>query len=280
MTQPLNTLEGMLVYRAMEASKRAYCPYSKFRVGAAIFTKNNSIHVGCNVENASYGLTNCAERTAIFNMIANTVSEDPLALRIATIVIYTPTATPTAPCGACRQAINEFADSTARIISVCDGKDVLYLTLADLLSHAFGPHNLGKEPPEAKVIHTIQMVETDEEEIEEPRCDLCHHRAKEHEPFTGCTRSSCGCKEFEPARPLCHRCDHKYSDHGVSVGCMGEDCTCAGYVLAEPCALGLDRCRWCLGHELKMNDPKYTHDCNFHAICKGQKCESLIGPVK
>jgi cytidine deaminase len=120
---------------AKTASQRAYCPYSRFRVGAAIVCPSGATFAGCNVENASYGLTNCAERTAIFNMVA--AGE----LSFDTIVIYTPTPEPTAPCGACRQVLNEF-NSNAEVISVCDGPGILRSFVKDLLPAAFGPKSL------------------------------------------------------------------------------------------------------------------------------------------
>src|SRR5687768_4403920 len=87
---------------ARAAADRAYCPYSRFRVGAAILGPSGTTYTGCNVENASYGLTSCAERNAVFQLIsAGDTSFD-------VIVIYTPTPAPTAPCGACRQVLYEF----------------------------------------------------------------------------------------------------------------------------------------------------------------------------
>ena len=126
-----------LIAAAKEASKRAYSPYSRFRVGAAILTAQGAIHSGCNVENASYGLTVCAERNAVFRAVAH----GPLSIRA--VVVYTPTPTPTAPCGACRQVINEFGPA-ARVLCVCDGPDRLDTTMAALLPDAFGPMNLGR----------------------------------------------------------------------------------------------------------------------------------------
>lgn len=120
---------------AKEASRRAYAPYSKFHVGAAILTGSGRIFAGCNVENASYGLCNCAERTAIFSAVA--VKERKLQC----VVVYTPTPTATAPCGACRQVIFEFGP-TARVISFCESGDVIDTTITDLLPGAFGPANL------------------------------------------------------------------------------------------------------------------------------------------
>ncbi|MGE3819912.1 MAG: cytidine deaminase [Isosphaeraceae bacterium] len=124
---------------AQAASARAYCPYSAFRVGAAILTGEGAVVSGCNVENASYGLTICAERNAIFRAIASADRDAPL--RIVAVAIHTPTPTPTAPCGACRQVINEFGPE-AEVYSFCEGPEVLQSTLAELLPHAFGPSNL------------------------------------------------------------------------------------------------------------------------------------------
>ncbi|MDR3636224.1 MAG: cytidine deaminase [Isosphaeraceae bacterium] len=124
-----------LTNAARRASERAYCPYSRFRVGAAVLTEDGTIVAGCNVENASYGLTICAERNAIFQAVAIGQA------RVRAVAIYTPTPSPSAPCGACRQVINEFGPD-AEILSVCDGPDVLHRTLADLLPNAFGPKNL------------------------------------------------------------------------------------------------------------------------------------------
>src|SRR4051812_37746998 len=87
---------------ARNAAKVSYAPYSKFRVGTALLAGSGKIYVGCNVENASSGLCNCAERTAVFTAAA--AGER----KIKAVVVYTPTANPTMPCGACRQVINEF----------------------------------------------------------------------------------------------------------------------------------------------------------------------------
>lgn len=120
---------------ARQAAQAAYAPYSKFRVGAAVLTSSGKIFPGCNVENASYGLCNCAERTAIFTAAAQGERA------IDAVVVYTPTAMPTSPCGACRQVINEFGPQ-ALVISVCDGPARIEKRLADLLPDAFGPKNL------------------------------------------------------------------------------------------------------------------------------------------
>lgn len=120
---------------AKAAAARAYAPYSEFHVGAAILTGSGKIFAGCNVENASYGLCNCAERTAIFSAVA--AKERTLQC----VVVYTPTPTATAPCGACRQVIFEFGPQ-ARVFSFCAGKETIDTTITALLPGAFGPANL------------------------------------------------------------------------------------------------------------------------------------------
>lgn len=122
---------------ARRASKSAYAPYSSFPVGAAILTRSGKIFVGCNVENASYGLCNCAERTALFTAVAAGEHD------VSAVAVYTPTPTATAPCGACRQVINEFGPE-ALVISICDTEDRHEAKLSQLLPGSFGPHDLGK----------------------------------------------------------------------------------------------------------------------------------------
>lgn len=124
-----------LITAARDASRASYSPYSKFRVGAAVLTTTGRIYPGCNVENASYGLCNCAERTAIFSAVAS----GETALRC--VVVYTPTPQATMPCGACRQVIHEFGPD-ARVISVCDGSERIDTTMPALLPGAFGPADL------------------------------------------------------------------------------------------------------------------------------------------
>ena len=124
-----------MIKLAKEACAKAYCPYSKFSVGAAVLSAAGEIFTGCNVENASYGLTICAERSAIFHARCEGME------RLAALVLYTPTAKPTAPCGACRQVINEFGGD-ARIICVCNGPAKIDMALSELLPAAFGPRNL------------------------------------------------------------------------------------------------------------------------------------------
>ena len=122
---------------ARAAAAASYSPYSNFRVGAAVLAGSGKIYAGCNVENASYGLCNCAERTAIFT--ATAAGERTLQA----VLVYTPTPTPTLPCGACRQVINEFGPQ-AIVISVCDSVRRIETTVPRLLPAAFGPGNLSR----------------------------------------------------------------------------------------------------------------------------------------
>lgn len=114
---------------AKKASKQAYAPYSKFRVGAALVTATGNIYSGCNVENASYGLSICAERNAIFNMVTN---GDKLIREIA---IYVNSDKLFSPCGACRQVLAEFGED----ITIYYGNDneIVQTTLKEILPHTF-----------------------------------------------------------------------------------------------------------------------------------------------
>lgn len=124
-----------LLAAAKAAAKQAYAPYSKFRVGAAVLTSSGRIYAGCNVENASYGLSNCAERTAIFSAVA--AGER----KIVAVAVHTPTRRPAPPCGACRQVIHEFGPR-AVILCTCRSGERCETTLDRLLPGAFGPKNL------------------------------------------------------------------------------------------------------------------------------------------
>jgi len=120
---------------ARAAARASYSPYSRFCVGSAVLAGSGKIYAGTNVENASYGLTNCAERSAVFAA----VSRGERTLRC--VVVYTPTPAPTMPCGACRQVLNEFG-AHATVISVCDSEVRIETTLDRLLPMGFGPQNL------------------------------------------------------------------------------------------------------------------------------------------
>jgi len=129
-----------LIRVASLARQRAHAPYSKYKVGAAIRTKRNRVHSGANVENASYGLTVCAERTAAFAAVnAGDTAFDAIAIVIEDERLPT-------PCGACRQVLAEFG-RTASVRCICDGPQVLEFTLADLLPGAFSlPSPIAGEP--------------------------------------------------------------------------------------------------------------------------------------
>ncbi|HLP28804.1 MAG TPA: cytidine deaminase [Candidatus Didemnitutus sp.] len=123
------------VTAAQNAREQAYAPYSAFRVGSAVVDVDGGIHVGCNVENASYGLTNCAERAAV--AAATVAGRRDLIL----CVVVTDTEAPTAPCGACRQVLSECSGSLSILCTTLQRNDVWY-DLSDLLPHAFGPDSL------------------------------------------------------------------------------------------------------------------------------------------
>jgi len=116
---------------AREASGKSYAPYSRFRVGAAAQVPDGRIFSACNVENASLGLSICAERAAIFQAVAAGCRE------IVTVVVYAPTESAVTPCGACRQVIVEFGPK-ADIVCICDSEDRIEMTLEALLPIPFG----------------------------------------------------------------------------------------------------------------------------------------------
>jgi cytidine deaminase len=120
---------------AIDAAQNAWCPYSSFPVGAAVLAADGRIFVGCNIENASYGLTICAERNAIGHAISAGCRE------FTTLLIFTATENPTAPCGACRQVVTEFAPDI-EVICICDGPDDIRVSMRELLPRSFGPRNL------------------------------------------------------------------------------------------------------------------------------------------
>lgn len=125
---------------ASEVSHRAYAPYSRFLVGAALLLESGHIVTGCNVENASYRLTCCAEQSAV----ARAVAQHGPDIRIAAVAVAN--ADPSVacqPCGACRQTIAEFADGDCRIFYPGEGGKPGECTLADLLPASFAAESLG-----------------------------------------------------------------------------------------------------------------------------------------
>jgi cytidine deaminase len=126
-----------LVLKALEARDQAYAPYSNFKVGAALITEDGAVYTGCNIENASFGATNCAERTAIFKA----VSEGRKVIK--TIAITGDPEAYTYPCGICRQVIAEFAlDENMDIILARSESDYIVKKLSELLPGAFTKRDL------------------------------------------------------------------------------------------------------------------------------------------
>lgn len=121
-----------LLAAARAAMKRAHAPYSNFHVGAAVLTDQGEIFSGCNVENASYGLTNCAERSAIFAAVQGTKAD---ALEILAVAVVNGNDVPCSPCGACRQVIAEFGENALVIFR--GQKDYIEVSIQDLLPESF-----------------------------------------------------------------------------------------------------------------------------------------------
>lgn len=133
---PHDALGQALMIRALAAREKAYAPYSKFHVGAALQTTSGEVFDGCNIENCSYGLTNCAERTAIFKAVSEGHT------KIAALAVAGATEDPIAPCGACRQVIAEFADKDTPVWLTNIKGDVQQTTVGALLPGAFDASDL------------------------------------------------------------------------------------------------------------------------------------------
>jgi cytidine deaminase len=128
--------EKQLMEEAVKAREFAYVPYSKFQVGAALIAKDGTVFRGCNIENASYGMTNCAERTALFKAYSEGVTQ------FDTLVVVADTDRPVPPCGACRQVISELCDAEMEVILTNLKGDVQRILVKDLLPGAFSPEDL------------------------------------------------------------------------------------------------------------------------------------------
>ena len=127
---------GELISIAKDAMKNAYVPYSNFKVGAALLTKSGKIYTGVNIENSSFGLTNCAERTAIFKAISEGERE------FETLVVVADTEEPVSPCGACRQVMSEFGDFEV-VLTNLKG-DIIQTSVNQLLPYSFDKDDLKK----------------------------------------------------------------------------------------------------------------------------------------
>ena len=129
-----------LIKEAMDAREKSYSPYSKFKVGAALLAENGKIFTGCNIENASYSPTNCAERTAIFKAVSEGVKD---FLAIAVVGGFTNTDEYCFPCGVCRQVLQEFCSPDNFLIVVAKNEDEYKIyKLKELLPHGFGPEDM------------------------------------------------------------------------------------------------------------------------------------------
>lgn len=128
--------EQSLMEAAKQARERAYVPYSTFKVGAALLAEDGTVFGGCNIENAAYSMTNCAERTALFKAVSEGVT------RFSALAVVADTKRPVPPCGACRQVIAELCPPEMPVFLTNLRGDVQKLTVADLLPGAFSPEDL------------------------------------------------------------------------------------------------------------------------------------------
>ena len=125
-----------LIDEAKKAREMAYVPYSKFKVGAALLTKDGKVYRGCNIENAAYSMCNCAERTALFKAYSEGDKE------YAALAVVADTDRPVSPCGACRQVISELCPKEMKVILTNLKNDVQELTVEELLPGAFSSEDL------------------------------------------------------------------------------------------------------------------------------------------
>ncbi|WHY69881.1 cytidine deaminase [Neobacillus sp. SuZ13] len=127
-----------LIVEANKAREFAYVPYSNFKVGAALLSKDGQVFHGCNIENAAYSMTNCAERTALFKAYSDGITQ------FASLVVVADTEGPVSPCGACRQVISELCDAEMEVVLTNLKGDIKKILVKDLLPGAFSPKDLNK----------------------------------------------------------------------------------------------------------------------------------------
>jgi cytidine deaminase len=127
-----------LIQEAKVARDKAYVPYSKFPVGAALLTTDGRVYRGCNIENAGYSMTNCAERTALFKAISEGDKEFKM------LAVVADTSRPVSPCGACRQVISELCAQDMKVVLTNLNGDIQELTVNELLPGAFSPEDLNE----------------------------------------------------------------------------------------------------------------------------------------
>ena len=141
--------ERALVAAAIEAREGAYVPYSHFAVGAALLDASGRVWRGCNIENAAYTPSNCAERTAFFKAVSEGV-RDFVAIAVVGGPAGMPVDGPCAPCGVCRQVMREFCDpETFQVVLGSSADEWQTYALKDILPLGFGPEDLGREAPGA-----------------------------------------------------------------------------------------------------------------------------------
>lgn len=134
----------LLSKAAIAARENSYCPYSGFAVGAALLAENGSVYTGCNIENAAYSVTNCAERTALFNAV-NAGQRKFVAIAIAGGPVGQALPLPACPpCGVCRQTLFEFCGNTLPVVLAKTPGQFTVQPLGELLPQGFGPQNLNK----------------------------------------------------------------------------------------------------------------------------------------
>ena len=130
-----------LFYTAKDAINHSYAPYSNYNVGAALLCKNGNVYNGCNVENASYSLTNCAERTALFTAIANSENEfEAICIVGGKNGVITDYAM---PCGACRQVLSEFCVEDFKVYVGINENNIKKFKLSELIPYSFNKSKLG-----------------------------------------------------------------------------------------------------------------------------------------
>lgn len=127
-----------LIVEANKAREKAYVPYSKFKVGAALLAEDGTVFHGCNIENAAYSMTNCAERTAIFKAYSEGITN------FKVLAVVADTKRPVPPCGACRQVISELCPKDMKVILTNLQGDTFELSVEELLPGAFSPSDLNE----------------------------------------------------------------------------------------------------------------------------------------
>ena len=124
------TKKAQVIEAALLAAENAYVPYSQFSVGAALLTKDGRVFQGCNIENASFGLTNCAERTAIFKAVSEGHRD------FTCLAVYGDKKDPISPCGGCRQVMVEFFKPDSKVILIAEDKSTVEMTVGELLPYS------------------------------------------------------------------------------------------------------------------------------------------------